>query len=212
MSRVGVAVVGSRRGRVLGAPRVRRPPLVHGRVDDHASTGEIPRDHPPGGWPSRDTIPSCRPGSAGTTTSSSSPVEAIAVGTAVSGRRTRKSGELTRWYGSMVTMIPRMENPARRGRPPGIRTAEGELTNRQAAIVRCITEAVLRKGYPPSMRGIGRAVELASTSRSPARGRRAEWLGDLLPRHHANRRPQVSAWCGPAARVRRTWGRCRCAG
>jgi hypothetical protein len=57
-----------------------------------------------------------------------------------------------------------MENPARRGRPPGIRTAEGQLTDRQAAIVRCITEAVLRQGYPPSMREIGQAVELASTS------------------------------------------------
>ncbi|SNX88772.1 repressor LexA [Streptomyces sp. TLI_55] len=57
-----------------------------------------------------------------------------------------------------------MENPARRGRPPGVRTAEGELTDRQAAIVRCITEAVLRQGYPPSMREIGQAVELASTS------------------------------------------------
>nr|WP_053084672.1 transcriptional repressor LexA [Streptomyces viridochromogenes] len=59
-----------------------------------------------------------------------------------------------------------MENaaPARRGRPPGIRTAEGELTSRQAAIVRCITEAVRRQGYPPSMREIGQAVHLASTS------------------------------------------------
>ncbi|WP_216586548.1 transcriptional repressor LexA [Streptomyces brasiliscabiei] len=59
-----------------------------------------------------------------------------------------------------------MENaaPARRGRPPGIRTAEGELTSRQAAIVRCITETVRRQGYPPSMREIGKAVHLASTS------------------------------------------------
>ncbi|MES5820663.1 transcriptional repressor LexA [Streptomyces sp. RG80] len=59
-----------------------------------------------------------------------------------------------------------MENsvPARRGRPPGPRTAEGELTGRQAAIVRCIMEAVERQGYPPSMREIGEAVNLASTS------------------------------------------------
>ncbi|MDX3458691.1 hypothetical protein PV396_43360 [Streptomyces sp. ME02-8801-2C] len=49
-----------------------------------------------------------------------------------------------------------MENaaPARRGRPPGIRSTEGELTSRQAAIVRCITETVRRQGYPPSMREI----------------------------------------------------------
>lgn len=59
-----------------------------------------------------------------------------------------------------------MENtaPARRGRPPGARTAEGELTSRQSAIVRCITDAVDRQGYPPSMREIGQAVNLASTS------------------------------------------------
>ncbi|MEU2281622.1 transcriptional repressor LexA [Streptomyces sp. NPDC013178] len=59
-----------------------------------------------------------------------------------------------------------MENtaPARRGRPPGPRTAEGELTPRQAAIVSYITERVDRQGYPPSMREIGQAVDLASTS------------------------------------------------
>ncbi|MFG2461798.1 hypothetical protein ACGFWE_32685 [Streptomyces sp. NPDC048523] len=38
------------------------------------------------------------------------------------------------------------------------------MTDRQTAIVRCITEAVLRQGCPPSMREIGQAVELASTS------------------------------------------------
>jgi len=53
---------------------------------------------------------------------------------------------------------------ARRGRPPGPRTAEGELTSRQSAIVRYITDSVARQGYPPSMREIGKAVDLASTS------------------------------------------------
>jgi len=59
-----------------------------------------------------------------------------------------------------------MENTAhaRRGRPPGSRPAAGELTSRQAAIVRYITETVDRQGYPPSMREIGQAVKLASTS------------------------------------------------
>ncbi|MGW7404133.1 transcriptional repressor LexA [Streptomyces sp. NPDC054833] len=59
-----------------------------------------------------------------------------------------------------------MENtaPTRRGRPPGTRAAEGELTGRQSAIVRYITETVDRQGYPPSMREIGQAVNLASTS------------------------------------------------
>ncbi|MGI3223288.1 transcriptional repressor LexA [Streptomyces sp. GTA36] len=54
--------------------------------------------------------------------------------------------------------------PTRRGRPPGTRTAERELTDRQAAIVRYITQKVARQGYPPSMREIGQAVKLASTS------------------------------------------------
>ncbi|MGW7253659.1 transcriptional repressor LexA [Streptomyces sp. NPDC054834] len=59
-----------------------------------------------------------------------------------------------------------MENsePARRGRPPGTRSAEGELTPRQQDIVRFITDTVQRQGYPPSMREIGQAVRLASTS------------------------------------------------
>lgn len=59
-----------------------------------------------------------------------------------------------------------MENsaPAQQGRPPGPRTGEGQLTSRQAAIVRYITESVARQGYPPSMREIGQAVNLASTS------------------------------------------------
>ncbi|WP_329333092.1 transcriptional repressor LexA [Streptomyces sp. NBC_01352] len=54
--------------------------------------------------------------------------------------------------------------PARRGRPPGSGTAEGELTDRQSAIVRYITESVAGQGYPPSMREIGKAVGLVSTS------------------------------------------------
>ncbi|MDR3083025.1 MAG: transcriptional repressor LexA [Streptomyces sp.] len=54
--------------------------------------------------------------------------------------------------------------PVRRGRPPGSGAAKGELTDRQKDIVRFITDTVERQGYPPSMREIGRAVHLASTS------------------------------------------------
>lgn len=59
-----------------------------------------------------------------------------------------------------------MENsaPARRGRPPGTRNAGQELTARQVSIVRYITESVRGRGYPPSMREIGQAVDLTSTS------------------------------------------------
>ncbi|MFG2970307.1 transcriptional repressor LexA [Streptomyces sp. NPDC048288] len=55
-------------------------------------------------------------------------------------------------------------NTPRRGRPPGPQTTDGKLTSRQEAIVRYIAEAVARQGYPPSMREIGQAVHLASTS------------------------------------------------
>ncbi len=57
----------------------------------------------------------------------------------------------------------------------------GELTSRQAAIVRCITEVIARQGYPPTMREIGQVVKLASTvlGRPPADGPRAQ--GRPLP-------------------------------
>ncbi|MEU8793508.1 transcriptional repressor LexA [Streptomyces sp. NPDC048643] len=59
-----------------------------------------------------------------------------------------------------------MENstPGRAGRPPGIRTLDSGLTDRQSAIVQYINESVARQGYPPSMREIGAAVNLSSTS------------------------------------------------
>lgn len=50
------------------------------------------------------------------------------------------------------------------GRPPGVRVGPDGLTGRQSAIVAFIEEAVSRRGYPPSMREIGAAVKLKSTS------------------------------------------------
>ena len=85
--------------------------------------------------------------------------------------------------------------PARRGRPPGPRTAEGELTTRQSAIVRYIREAVDRQGYPPSMREIGQAVDLASTSSVAHQLMALESKGVLFRDPH---RPR-------AYRVRPTW-------
>ncbi|MCZ0983931.1 transcriptional repressor LexA [Streptomyces diastatochromogenes] len=49
------------------------------------------------------------------------------------------------------------------GRPPGTRTTE-QLTTRQQAIVDYIASSLDSRGYPPSMREIGGAVGLASTS------------------------------------------------
>ncbi|MEJ8639442.1 MULTISPECIES: transcriptional repressor LexA [Streptomyces] len=56
------------------------------------------------------------------------------------------------------------DEPARRGRPPGGQTDADGLTSRQAAVVNFIEQTVARKGYPPSMREIGEAVDLKSTS------------------------------------------------
>ncbi|AWW36008.1 repressor LexA [Streptomyces cadmiisoli] len=90
-----------------------------------------------------------------------------------------------------------MENsaPARRGRPPGTRNTEGELTSRQAAIVRYITETVARLGYPPSMREIGEAVNLASTSSVAHQLMALERKGVLYRDPHRPRAYRVrSAW------------------
>ena len=58
------------------------------------------------------------------------------------------------------------ESPARSlpGRPPGIRTDESGLTERQRRVIEVIRDSVQRRGYPPSMREIGQAVGLSSTS------------------------------------------------
>jgi repressor LexA len=58
------------------------------------------------------------------------------------------------------------ETPARSlaGRPPGIRTDEAGLTERQRRVIEVIRDSVQRRGYPPSMREIGQAVGLSSTS------------------------------------------------
>ncbi|MET9779081.1 transcriptional repressor LexA [Streptomyces sp. NPDC006367] len=53
---------------------------------------------------------------------------------------------------------------SRVGRPPGIRTGDDGLTDRQRRIRRCIAESIETRGYPPSMREIGKAVGLTSTS------------------------------------------------
>ncbi|WP_282792916.1 transcriptional repressor LexA [Streptomyces sp. CC224B] len=52
----------------------------------------------------------------------------------------------------------------RPGRPPGIRTHADGLTTRQSDIVTAIRDHIERTGYPPSMREIGAAVGLSSTS------------------------------------------------
>ncbi|MGW7200830.1 transcriptional repressor LexA [Streptomyces chryseus] len=56
------------------------------------------------------------------------------------------------------------ETAGRPGRPPGTQVGADGLTSRQAAIIKYIETEVARQGYPPSMREIGAAVKLSSTS------------------------------------------------
>ncbi|WP_199546322.1 transcriptional repressor LexA [Streptomyces sp. N35] len=50
------------------------------------------------------------------------------------------------------------------GRPQGNRVDEAGLTMRQRAVLECIHGSVRDRGYPPSMREIGDAAKLSSTS------------------------------------------------
>ncbi|MFF9070483.1 transcriptional repressor LexA [Streptomyces sp. NPDC014891] len=56
------------------------------------------------------------------------------------------------------------ETAGRPGRPPGTSVNDEGLTARQVAIIEFIEREVSRQGYPPSMREIGAAVKLSSTS------------------------------------------------
>ncbi|CAM5294758.1 LexA repressor [Streptomyces spiroverticillatus] len=70
------------------------------------------------------------------------------------------------------------------GRPRGIRPGPDGLTARQSAIVEAVRDHVRAHGYPPSMREIGAAVGLASTSSV------AHQLGVLERRGVLERDPQ----------------------
>lgn len=66
----------------------------------------------------------------------------------------------------MEAMNDETPKPARAlpGRPPGIRADSSGLTDRQRRVIEVIRDSVQRRGYPPSMREIGQAVGLSSTS------------------------------------------------
>ncbi|MFF7858767.1 transcriptional repressor LexA [Streptomyces sp. NPDC007904] len=93
------------------------------------------------------------------------------------------------------------ESAGRRGRPPGSRSTSYGLTARQAAIVAFIEDTVARQGYPPSMREIGQAVRLASTSSVSHQLMALEHKGVL---YRDPNRPR-------AYRVRQRWGDGVCA-
>ncbi|MBT1190282.1 transcriptional repressor LexA [Streptomyces sp. CJ_13] len=80
----------------------------------------------------------------------------------------------------------------RPGRPPGIRPGSDGLTDRQRAIVDTISRSVADRGYPPSMREIGKAVGLSSTSSVAHQLLALERKGELRRDPH---RPR--AYCVP---------------
>ncbi|GHH65503.1 LexA repressor [Kitasatospora indigofera] len=82
-----------------------------------------------------------------------------------------------------------ISNPAGTGpgRPRGVRAGEDGLTDRQRAIVLAIRSAVSRQGYPPSMREIGAAVGLTSTSSVAHQIRSLEKKGVLYQDPHRPR-------------------------
>lgn len=84
--------------------------------------------------------------------------------------------------------------PGRAGRPSGIRTGSDGLTSRQAGIVRYMTEYVARQGYPPSMREIGAAVKLSSTSSVAHQLMALEHKGVLYRDPHRPRAYRVRSW------------------
>lgn len=79
------------------------------------------------------------------------------------------------------------------GRPPGIRTNEAGLTDRQSRIIEHIAATVRRQGYPPSMREIGQAVGLSSTSSVAHQLLALERKGFLFRDPHTPRAYRVTA-------------------
>ncbi|MFD6534914.1 transcriptional repressor LexA [Streptomyces goshikiensis] len=81
------------------------------------------------------------------------------------------------------------------GRSRGIPTGDEVLTTRQQAIVDCISASLESRGYPPSMREIGSAVGLTSTSSVAHQLRALEKKNALRRDPH---RPR--AYCLPGTR------------
>ncbi|MDT9695964.1 transcriptional repressor LexA [Streptomyces sp. P17] len=86
----------------------------------------------------------------------------------------------------------------RPGRPVGPQPAEEGLTDRQRRIVNYIGDFTRRRGYPPSMREIGAAVDLASPSSVSHQLKALERKGALrrhptLPRAYVLAPPPVGS-------------------
>lgn len=76
----------------------------------------------------------------------------------------RSQGRLEPVHAMNETTNPEGHKRSLPGRPPGIRADSSGLTDRQRRVIEVIRDSVQRRGYPPSMREIGQAVGLSSTS------------------------------------------------
>ncbi|CAM5280706.1 transcriptional repressor LexA (plasmid) [Streptomyces viridifaciens] len=81
----------------------------------------------------------------------------------------------------------------RGGRPKGVRTDADGLTERQRRVIEVIRDSVQRRGYPPSMREIGQAVGLTSTSSVAHQVKALERKGFLYRDPHRPRAYRVWA-------------------
>ncbi|MFJ9777205.1 transcriptional repressor LexA [Kitasatospora sp. NPDC101157] len=81
----------------------------------------------------------------------------------------------------------------RGGRPPGVRADADGLTERQRRVIEVIRDSVQRRGYPPSMREIGQAVGLTSTSSVAHQVKALERKGFLYRDPHRPRAYRVWA-------------------
>jgi repressor LexA len=93
------------------------------------------------------------------------------------------------------------------GRPPGIRTDSSGLTDRQRRVIEVIRDSVQRRGYPPSMREIGQAVGLSSTSSVAHQLMALERKGFLRRDPHRPRAYEVRASDTPHAQPTDTTGK-----
>nr|WP_101254991.1 transcriptional repressor LexA [Streptomyces barkulensis] len=93
------------------------------------------------------------------------------------------------------------------GRPPGIRADSSGLTDRQRRVIEVIRDSVQRRGYPPSMREIGQAVGLSSTSSVAHQLMALERKGFLRRDPHRPRAYEVRASDAPTSQTTDTTGK-----
>ena len=86
------------------------------------------------------------------------------------------------------------------------------LTTRQEAILAAITDGIRRRGYPPSIREIGDAVGLSSTSSVAHQLKQLEHLGRIRRDPYRCRTIELIPTPAPEPEPEAEAGRCRACG